>query len=123
MTVSISRRIGACLAYLLPLIGWLYALIVHRRDRFVLFHVRQAASIVLVPLALTVAWAIIGWLLALTPVGGPLTAGLFSLALVAYLVAAVDWIIGLVQAATGQAEPVPILGRVALRFPLPASSR
>jgi len=123
VTVSISRRIVACLAYLLPLLGWIYALIVHRRDRFILFHVRQAASIVLVPAFLTLLWAIVGWVLALTPIGGPLAAGLFSLVMVAYLVAAVDWIIGLVQAATGRAEPVPVLGRVALRFPLPASSR
>lgn len=123
MTANISSRIVAFLAYLLPFIEWIYALIVHRRDRFVLFHVRQAASIVLVPVALTLLWAIVGWILALTPVGGLLAAALFSLVAVAYLVAAVDWIIGLVQAATGRAEPVPILGRVALRLPLPTSSQ
>ncbi|GAB4563874.1 MAG: hypothetical protein Kow0047_13140 [Anaerolineae bacterium] len=117
--MSATRRIAACLAYLLPVVGWIYTLVARRRDRFAMFHTRQAIGITLIPVALTALWAITGWLLAWLPFGAPLAAGLFSLVVAAYIVAVVDWVIGLVQAALGLAKPVPILGGVALRIPLP----
>lgn len=116
--MNASQRINAFLAYLLLPIGWLYVLLFHRRDRWVVFHCKQSIAIVAWLVAITVGWAVVGWLLAWIPYAIVLSMALFSLVIVAYVIAAILWIIGMANALRGHARRLPIVGRWGYQLPL-----
>jgi uncharacterized membrane protein len=112
-----SDRIVAFLAYLLPVIGWLYALIAHRKNAFVVFHTKQAIGLVLFLLGVFAGWAVIAYLLAMIPFVAIVGVILFSLVIAAFILGAVVWIIGMANALRGQLGYLPIFGHRASSLP------
>ncbi|HEY63080.1 MAG TPA: hypothetical protein G4O02_00755 [Caldilineae bacterium] len=112
-------RYAAFLAYLLNVVGWIYGFLFHRRDPFVMYHIRQSIGLTLAAIVVPIAWVILAWVLTWVPLAGALlSAMLFALVIGAYLALAAAWIVGMVRALRGRARPVPFIGRWANRLPV-----
>jgi uncharacterized membrane protein len=115
--VNGPKRQLAFIAYLVPVLGWLYGLLFERRDEFVLYHAKQAMMLTVTAVAAPVAWAVAAWILAWIPlVGSVLAASLFALVVLTYLYLAVIWIVGMVNALQAEARPLPVVGGWAERI-------
>jgi len=106
------------LAYLLPVLGWLYVFVFQRRNSFALYHLRQAIGLVVFLVVILVAWAVVGWLLAWIPYLGILSIALFALVVSAYIYGIVAWLIGIFNALSDRESPLPLFGRWASRLPI-----
>ena len=113
-----SSRLTAVLAYLLPVLGWLYVFVFQRRNSFALYHLRQAIGLVVFLVVILVAWAVVGWLLAWIPYLGILSIALFALVVSAYIYGIVAWLIGIFNALSDRESPLPLFGRWASRLPI-----
>lgn len=111
-------RLSAVIAYLLPVVGWVYVLLFQRGNPFVVFHLRQAIGLFLFLLAALLIWVVIGWLLALIPYVAALSIALFTLVMAAYFFGVFAWILGIIHALRNQSTPLPIFGRWADRLPI-----
>ncbi len=119
MTVKRSSQVLAVLAYALLIFGWILVVIVARKDRFAAYHARQSLALSLAVIVAPVVWIVLGWLIAWIPgVGVVVAAASFSLVIGVYLVAAVAWIAGLINAAQANLRPVPFFGGWARRLPV-----
>ena len=116
--MKLSTRLLALLAYLLPVISWIYIGVFQRKDSFARFHLRQSIGVFLIFVIALVTWAVVGWFIAWIPYGFILSVMLFSLVIAAALVAVVAWILGIVNALASRKAFVPIFGRWADRFPI-----
>ncbi len=112
---SAPNRLNACIAYL-PVIGWIYVLILQRKDPFAMFHARQSIGLFLFWIATLLAWVVVGWLLAWIPYGAIFSVALFALVIAAFIFGVVTWIIGLVAALQGRVTLLPIFGGFANRL-------
>lgn len=112
-----SKRIKALIAYLLPIIGWVYLLIFQRKDQFAMFHLKQAIGNFMLVAAVALGWVVITWGVSWIPYGFLLGIALFSLVMLASAVAVVSWIVGVVNALRGRVAFLPIMGRTAQRLP------
>jgi uncharacterized membrane protein len=109
----------AFLAYLLSILGWLYVLLFHRKDKFLLYHAKQSLGLTLAALGGPVVWVGVGWIVSWIPyVGFILAVALFSLLMALYFALVVAWIIGMVNALQAKRKPVPVVGRWAERLPI-----
>jgi uncharacterized membrane protein len=113
-----SSRLPAVLAYLLPVLGWLYVYVFERRNSFALYHLRQAIGLVVFLVVILVAWGVVGWLLAWIPYLGILSIALFALVVSAYIYGIVAWLIGIFNALSDRESPLPLFGRWASRLPI-----
>ena len=113
-----SSRLPAVLAYLLPVLGWLYVFVFERRNSFALYHLRQAIGLVVFLVVILVAWGVVGWLLAWIPYLGILSIALFALVVSAYIYGIVAWLIGIFNALSDRESPLPLFGRWASRLPI-----
>ena|SRR6186997_3429149 len=113
-----SSRLPAVLAYLLPVLGWLYVFVFERRNSFALYHLRQAIGLVVFLVVILLAWGVVGWLLAWIPYLGILSIALFALVVSAYLYGIVAWLIGIFNALSDRESPLPLFGRWASRLPI-----
>lgn len=113
-----SQRYTAFISYLLPVVGWFYAIFFHRKEPFVVFHTRQAIGLCLFLLFMLVAWGAIGYVLAMIPYGVIFSMALFSLVIVAFFIGLVIWIMGMANALRGKVTLLPIFGRYANSIPL-----
>jgi len=116
--MSSSQRIHAFLTYLLLPIGWLYALIFHRRSPWVIFHCKQSIALVAWLLAITAGWLVLSWLLGWIPYAFVVGMALFSLVIAAYVFGVILWIVGMANALRGRAKRLPVVGRWGQRLPL-----
>jgi len=116
-SVNPSSRLAAVIAYI-PIVGWLYVWLLHRRDVFVVFHLKQAVGLVVFLVGAFVGWAAITWLLGWIPFAFILGNALFALVIVAYVFGAFAWIGGMVNAARGRVALLPVFGRMANRIRL-----
>ena len=111
------KRHFAFIAYLVPVLGWLYVLLFERRDEFVVYHAKQAVMLTITAVVTPLIWAVAAWILAWVPlVGSVLAASLFALVVLTYLSLAVVWIVGMINALTARAKPLPVVGRWAERI-------
>lgn len=110
--MRMSSRIAAVIAYI-PVVGWLYVLLMQRRDAFAVFHLRQSIGLVAFLLVVFAGWVIVAWLLGWIPYAFILSNALFALVIAAYAFGVVIWITGMVNAARGRVALLPIFGRVA----------
>ncbi len=111
------NRAFAALAYLVPLVGGLLALLLDGRSSFTRAHAQQSIGAALALALGFLAWAVFGYALALLPYVGPIAAvALFSLviALTAFLIA--NWIVGLALALRGVERAIPLANRIVLRL-------
>lgn len=116
--MSQTSRYAAVIVYLLPVIGWLYVLLLQRQNSFAIFHLKQVISLCLFLLAVFVGWGVIAWLLAWIPLMASVSVALFTMVIVASVFTAIAWIIGLVNALSNRLVPLPVVGRWADRLPV-----
>lgn len=115
--MSMSSRLSAAVAYI-PVIGWLYVLLVQRGDVLARFHLRQSVGLYLFLVAALAAWIIIGFLLALIPLMAVVSAALFTIVIAAFLYGLVALLMGLSNALRGRTNPLPVFGQRASRLPI-----
>ena len=112
-------KLSALLAYLLFVVGWVYVFLFRRHDKLAVYHAKQSIMIVLMLILSFVSWVVLGWLVALIPLAGPLVAvSGFALVIVAFGCLLASWITGIVYALKSQLKPVPFVGLWAERLPL-----
>lgn len=111
------KRFPAFIAYLLPVVGWLYVILFERKNPFAMFHARQALGLLLFLAAVFGGWAVAGYILALIPYVAVLSVVLFTLVIVAYIAGFVIWIIGMANALQGKVALLPLFGRIANGLP------
>ena len=116
--MNTSSRLPAVLAYLLPILGWLYVFFFQRRNSLALYHTRQAIGLVVFLILTLIAWAVVGWLLAWIPYLNILSIALFALVVSAYLFGIVAWLFGIYYALSDRESPLPLFGRLASRLPI-----
>lgn len=112
-----SQRYPAVIAYLLPVIGWLYVYLFQRTNPFARFHLKQAIGLCLGMLAAFVAWAVVAWVVAWIPYAAVFSVALFTLVMAAFLAGFLFWIMGMINAARGLVEYIPLVGESANRLP------
>ena len=116
--MKISYRLPAVLAYLLPILGWLYVFFFQRKNSLALYHLRQAIGLVVFLIVTLIAWVVVGWLLAWIPYLDILSIALFALVVGAYVYGFVAWLIGIYHALSDRESPLPLFGRLASRLPI-----
>jgi uncharacterized membrane protein len=112
-----SSRLSAAFAYV-PVIGWLYVLLLQRGDPLAVFHLKQSIGIFAFLIAILLAWIVVAYVLAWLPFMVILSAALFTIVMVAYIYGAVAWIMGLVNALRSRSTPLPVFGHWANRLPI-----
>ena len=113
-----SSRLSAVIAYLIPVLGWLYIFFFQRRNSLALYHLRQAIGLVVFLIVTLIAWGVVGWLLAWIPYLDVLSIALFALVVGAYLYGIVAWLFGIYYALRDRESPLPLFGRLANRLPI-----
>ena len=113
-----SSRFSAVLSYV-PVIGWLYVLLLQRQNAFARFHVRQAIGLILFLIGVFAGWAVITWVLSFVlPFGFLVGNALFALVVAAGIYGVFAWIIGIINASQGRAAMLPVFGRRASQLPI-----
>ena len=101
----------AFLAYLFSVLGWFYVLLIHRKDKFAVYHAKQSMMLTILAVAAPAVWAIAAWVLAWIPLAGPfVAAALFSLVIGIYVFLGAAWILGMLYALQAKTKPLPIVG-------------
>ena len=116
--MSRASRVPAALAYLVPVVGWLYVFFFQRKNILAIYHLRQSVGLVLFLIGTMVGWAVIAWLLAWIPYMAILSIALFAIVIAAYLFGVVAWILGLINALSNRLDPLPLFGQWASRLPI-----
>ena len=116
--MSMSSRLPAVLAYLLPILGWLYVYFFQRKNSLALYHLRQAIGLVVFLIVTLIAWGVVGWLLAWIPYLDVLSIALFALVVGAYFYGIVVWLFGIYNALCARQSPLPAFGQWASRLPI-----
>ncbi len=93
----------AFLAVFLGIIGFLIALLAKKDDKYVMYYAKQS-------LVLFIAYVIAGFIFAIPIIGR------FILGPILMLVLFVLWIIGIVNAFSGEMKPLPIIGKYGENF-------
>jgi uncharacterized membrane protein len=112
------NRFSAFIAYLLPVIGWVYAIFTQRKNAFVMFHTKQAIGLVGFILAVFATWVAVGYVFAYIPYLFLVSVILFTLVIAAYIYAFIAWLSGMLSALRGQVKLLPLFGRYANNLPL-----
>ncbi|MCK4472196.1 MAG: hypothetical protein KAW49_10470 [Anaerolineae bacterium] len=109
--MSKPKRYLAFLAYLLPIFGWLYVLLFHKKEKFAVYHAKQSMMLTITAIGAQAVWAVIAWVVSWVPFIGPVIAvALFSLVIATYMLLAVVWITGMIYALQAKARPIPVVG-------------
>jgi uncharacterized membrane protein len=116
--MSRPSRLPAVLAYLIPVVGWLYVFFFQRKNPLAVYHLRQSIGLFLFLAGALAGWAVVGWILAWIPYMTVLSMALFTLVIAAYLFGMLAWILGLINALNNRLNPLPGFGRWANRLPI-----
>ena len=116
--MSSPSRFPAIVAYLIPVIGWLYVFFFQRKNTLAMYHLRQSIGLFLFLVAVIVGWAVIAWVLAWIPYMGALSVALFTIVIAAYLFGIGAWVLGLINALSKRTVPLPGFGQWASRLPI-----
>jgi uncharacterized membrane protein len=106
------------LAYLIPVIGWLYVFFFQRKNSLAVYHLRQSIGLFLFLIGTMVGWAVIAWVLAWIPYMAVVSIALFAIVMAAYLFGVVAWLLGLSNALSNRSAPLPLFGQWANRLPI-----
>lgn len=118
MSMKTSDRLLAVIAYLLPVLGWLFVGIFQRKNSFAMFHLRQAVGIFLALLIAFTSWVVVGWLIAWIPYGFVLSMVLYALVIVVVIAVVIAWLVGMINALRLRKTPGPVFGRWSNRLPI-----
>lgn len=117
--MSKPGRNAAFLAYLLPILGWLYVLLFRWKDELAVYHAKQSMMLTMTAIGAPAAWAVVAWIVSWLPLAGSIiAAALFALVILVYIFLALTWVIGMVYALQAKIKPVPVLGGWAERIPI-----
>ena len=116
--MSGSSRLPAVVAYLIPVIGWLYVYFFQRQNSPAMYHLRQSIGLLLFLIGVMAGWAATAWVLALIPYAAVLSIALFAIVIAAYLFGIVAWILGLINALRNRLAPLPLFGQWVSRLPI-----
>lgn len=112
-----AEKILAFLAYLLVIVGAVYILLVHRKNKLAVHHAKQALGIIIIAISIFIAWVVGGWIISWIPyIGFIVTVALFALVIAAYIVLAVGYITGIIYVLDEKKQPVPVVGKFATRL-------
>ena len=115
--MSKPKRHAAFLAYFLPIVGWLYVLLFHRKNEFAIYHAKQSMMLTMTAVGAPAAWVVVAWIVSWLPLAGPIiSVALFALVILAYVFLAATWVIGMVYALQVKLKPLPIVGGWAERI-------
>lgn len=118
-----SKRHYAFLAYLVPVLGWLYVLLFQKKDKFAAYHVKQSIMLTIMALAVPVVWGAVAWTLTWIPLAGAIiAAALFALVILTYIFLAAVWVVGMAYALQAKAKPLPVVGGWAERISIGGQS-
>ena len=113
------KRYLAVIAYLVPVLGWLYILLFQKEEKFAVYHAKQSLVLTITAVLAPVTWAVVAWILALVPLVGPVTAvSVFALVILVYISLAVIWVIGMIYALRAKMKPLPVFGGWAEKIPV-----
>lgn len=102
----------AIVAYAIPIIGPLIAILVARRNLFALYHACQSLAISLLAIALPVVWLLVSFAIVWIPMAGPtMSAALFTIVIVGLVTALLLLLTGISNAARGYMTPLFLIGR------------
>ncbi len=112
-----SDRFSAFFAYI-PVIGWIYVLLVKRQDPLPMFHVRQSIGLFAFLVVTFAGWAVLTWVLGWIPFGFMVGVGLFTMVMTAFFFGIVVWVMGIIHALNGRMVILPVFGKMAnsIRF-------
>ena len=116
--MSSPSRIPAVMAYLIPVLGWLYVLTFQRKNALAMYHLRQAVGLFLFLVGVLLGWAVIAWVVVWIPYMGALSAAFFAVVMAAYFFGIVAWTMGVINALRNRAVPLPGIGQWASRLPI-----
>jgi len=111
-----SNRVIALLAYVIPVISWLYIWNARKGDSLARFHARQAAALFVTAVGVIVAWMVLAWVVSLVPLIGPVFAtASFPIVMVSMVFLFVVWILAIVAALQASERKMPVVANVADR--------
>jgi len=116
--MSSSSRISAIIAYVVPVLGWLYVYLFQRKDEFAVYHLKQAIGLIIFLVGTFVLWVIVAWLIALLPYMAVFGLTLFTLVIAAYIFGFFVWIKGILNVINNEMKPLPGIGERADRLPI-----
>lgn len=115
-TAGENGRIFAVLAYIVPVLGGVIGLAVDGRNPLTRHHARQSIAAVAALIMSFLLWAVVGYLIGLIPIAGPIISiSLFSLVVAMVIFMAINWIISLLVALRGQERTMPFANRIVER--------
>ncbi|MCY4071551.1 MAG: hypothetical protein OXG60_09630 [Chloroflexi bacterium] len=115
--VEASKRIFAVLAYIVPVLGGIIGLAVDRNNPLTRNHAQQSIATVLALIMSFLLWAVIGYVIGLVPIMGPIVSiSLFSLVVAMLIFLAINWIISLVVALRGRERTIPFANKIVGRL-------
>lgn len=117
MMTGTGSRISAALAYI-PILGWLYVILVQRENALAVYHLKQSIGWVLFLIVVLAGWALVAWILAWIPYAFVVSIALFPLVIAAYFYGFVALLLGLRNALSARAVPLPLFGERANRLPI-----
>ena len=115
--MSTSQRISAAVGYI-PVFGWIYAFLVERNDKYVMFHLKQAISLVLTLAGLFALWFVVAWILFAIPYADIFAMALFTIPLAALILGVILWVLAMINALRGEVKEIPIFGSFGKRIPI-----
>ncbi len=117
-------RAFAALAYIVPLLGGIIALIADGRNQLTRVHAQQSIAAVFTLVLSLIVWAVVGYIIGLVPLVGPVvTISLFSLVIAVAVFLVVNWLISFLRALRGEERTIPLANRLAIRIFGDASAR
>lgn len=116
--MSKQSPLPAFIAYLIPIVGWLYVFLFQRKNTLAVFHLRQAIGLALFLVGVFAGWAVVAYLIAIIPVMAVVSVALFSIVIAAFIFGFVAWIGGMLNALRSQATLLPLIGAWASRLPI-----
>ncbi len=115
--VEASKRIFAVLAYLVPILGGIIGLAVDGRNPLTQNHARQSIATVLALILSFLLWALVGYLIGLIPIMGPIVSiSLFSLVVAMLIFLSINWLISLLMALRGRERTIPFANKLVDRL-------
>jgi uncharacterized membrane protein len=117
MNGSGEDRISAVLAYV-PVVGWLYVFLLQRKNTLALFHLRQSIGLFLFLILVVVVWAVVAWIIAWIPYAAALSVATFTMVILAFIFGVLAWLMGVINAMSNKAKPLPIFGQRANSLPI-----
>ncbi len=107
-----ADRLSAFLSYI-PVIGWLYVILVKRQNSLSMFHLRQSIGLFIFLGAAFAAWAAVTWIISWIPFGFLVGMALFTMVITAYIFGIIAWVSGIIYALQGRMALLPLIGKMA----------